>query len=1067
MEIDRAPRFEVMRASAGSGKTFSLVQQYLSFCLAADSDTYFKHILALTFTNKAADEMKHRVLGAIKELSEGKGGHFETLQEQLSLSESELKDKAARVYLEMLTNYGSLSILTIDKFVNRLVRGFSRELTLDGDFRLAMDQERLVGDAVDDLLSRVGDEDPELTKIMEEYALQRVEDEENWKMRADLVNFGKLLFKEETRPVLAALTELSPSDFLEIRKRYDQEINVARRLVREPLKSALDACEQQGIGASDFTNSNAFNYFTKFLKGEESPPSNALRVILEGDTGKPLYAKSKMKAYPEKAAIMDDLHPLFTKGYEAIVAYLESPNGRILQLKKVLLKTLYPLAVLQQLNASLEQVRKEQNSFTFSDLNHQLEQLVNVGPAPFIYERVGERYHHFFIDEFQDTSVVQWQNFLPLIENSLANGYANLIVGDGKQAIYRWRNGDVRQLQQLPKLLSRNDHPEQNDWQAALERAYHESFLDKNWRSKENIVSFNNRLFESLQTELSDEHRSIYKHHQQEPKAGEGGWVTVEAFKPPSNQELAGDPDGEKYEERHTRILHWIHKNLEEGRSLSDITILVRNRKHGAALSRFLLRKDINTVTEESLKIGKHVAPLSVIYLLQSLLDPQDQGNKVRFLQCFLAYHPELDPTSIFGQYIDLPEDRKGRSAYDLNAFLKDQFEWEDPESLLKLDLYSAIQSILKKLGVLEKYPSYAEALLQLSLQYQIEESGGISGFLEFWEDEAKDKSITIPPNANGVKVMTIHKSKGLQFKVVIALVTVPHKGGHQDLELVELDPEIFNIGVGLATLSGMKDTWAHDQYMMERSTQLLDELNVYYVSLTRAEEHLHVILESAKEPSRGSDPNIGHYFAQHLQDGFEKDIYEEVVEMGHPVKEVEIQESEVAPVFLDKLEYLDPEGRLKVSVDNPFLRSESDTLTPRALGEEIHRMLSLVNEESDVAALSTLATPWQRMSEEEWGTLIQSVQDILADPQVKGWFNHFEEAHNERELLTADGAVMRPDRMVLKDGVWNVIDYKTGAQEEKHISQVEQYVEQLKSMTSQQVEGYLLYTDSKTVVAV
>ncbi|MFT5957731.1 MAG: ATP-dependent exoDNAse (exonuclease V) beta subunit, partial [Flavobacteriales bacterium] len=684
-------KFKVLRASAGSGKTYALVRHYLSACLLNEDASYFKHILAITFTNKAADEMKERVIDTMKSIANGGDSMVKELTKELSVTEDVLRKKSREIYLRMMTNYGQIAIMTIDKFVNRLVKSFAFDLQFDGDYRIELDDTQIIENGVDELLSEVGNNE-QLTMLLETFVEHKVESEASWKVRDDLVKFGKLLFKEDVKPIVSALTNVETKVFIELHHAYLKEYYAAKKLAISAAQKASELLTTNQL-ESAFSGNYIPKFFSAIAKSNFKEPSTTIRGQFAGD--KEMCAKKEEEQIKSAVAAIT---PQLVGYFETILAFSEGESGGIIQLKKTLADHLLQLAVLKQLNDVVGNIQLQSNAFTFSDLNQKIQSIVQENPAPFIYERLGERYHHFLIDEFQDTSVVQWQNFLPLVENALAKGNFNLVVGDGKQAIYRWRNGDVRQLQQLPELIRPENLEPQSlqeevfyERENALKRNYLGEVLPDNWRSAVEVVNFNNQLFNHLAKLLPSYQTSIYAEQAQNPKGVDGGWVTIEAYAHRTKAEL--EPD------RNERIVELVKLQKEHGYRYKDVAILVRKRADGSSIAQALLDANIQTITDESLSLGSHAAPRAVMALMKALSNESNEGAAVEFVQCLCAIRPELEPHKVFEKYITLPKEKWDRSSFNLNQFLADQLPALKVEQLMELTIFEFMNLVCQVLG--------------------------------------------------------------------------------------------------------------------------------------------------------------------------------------------------------------------------------------------------------------------------------------------------------------------------------------------------------------------------------
>jgi len=1050
------PVFNILRASAGSGKTFNLVRCYLTLCVARNEPHYYRHILAITFTNKAANEMKERVIKGMRELRQGKGDHLEAVATGLGLSQKAVMERAHYCYESMMTGYGAIGIMTIDKFVNRLVRRFTREFDMDSDFRLELDQDTLIRESVDHLLSKVGPEHPDLTRVLETYALQLVDDEKSWDMRGELVKFGKLLFDEQVQPMMQAVEAVKTEDFAVIRKAYLKSIQDAELRAQAAAQAALDIIAKNGLNPNDFSSSYVPNYFVKIANRQFVLPSSAVNKMFLGVAS--FYPK---KTHEHAKSAIDRIAPQLSEYFSVTSGLLTGEAGGIYLMKKALLSNIFQIMVLHELQIALNEVRSAKNCMTFSDLNRLIELLVRDNPAPFIFEQLGERYHHFLIDEFQDTSVVQWQNFLPLIHESLSKGNFNLIVGDGKQAIYRWRNGDVRQLQKLPEVVGRELTGEMLIREEALKRAAVKSNLDDNWRSHTQVVEFNNQIFQKLQGSLDDENRSIYDGAVQNPKGAKGGWVTAEAY----------DEPRDTHTHRMIRILELIDLNLAQGFVKKDIVILVRSNSTGSKIARSLLGAGIPTITHESLQLGQHPAPLAVVALLEYLANRANMAAVTVFIQCHASFRDDGMADDLtdqeFGDYLVVrPQSEfNARQTHriDFERYLQERLGLTQLDQLTAQPLYDLVSFIVEKLKISHYFPAYAEALLQLAFEYQADDNQGLPGFIDFWKGRGRQRSVAVPDDIDGVRIMTVHKSKGLEFPVVIQVVTKDtNKAG--ELFPVALDPSIFQMAVAVVPLNALKDSWANATFEGERSRRLLDALNIVYVGCTRAAVHLHLLIEASEKNSENSDFAIEKLLCTAIDALGQAPVQSQRVHFGQPVVKSTLKQSDYAEalnlVELTGLNYTINPDRLKVSVDHPVNQVADGQLTRRQLGDELHALVARMHTASDLERIRKAKAPWQRMSNDEWQELISLAERMVNHPAAKAWFAEGLEVYNERDLVSKTGEVFRPDRIVVFPDRVVVVDFKTGQAKPEHKQQLGRYAALLKEIETKPVEGWLFYTD-------
>ena len=449
--ISESP-FKVYNASAGSGKTFTLVKEYLKIILTAENEFEFQKILAITFTNKAAAEMKHRVLSTLKDASQKIDNDIvKGLIVETGISDYEIVQKSKRILKNILYNYASFHINTIDSFTHKLIRTFSLDLGLPLDFEVEMDTDPLLQETVDLLISKIG-EDKELTDVLVTYALGQVDDDKSWNITDSLVNVARLLLNEENEVEISKLINTNLSDFRKLETKLRAYLKDTEEIFKQVGEQAILLIDEQDITYNSFSSSAIPNYFKKFVSGWSTVEQELAIAAVQKcfDSGN-FYPKTKTKD-PKKIedrdkidGIKEDLYPLFDLSKKLIEAHF----GQYFLVKRIL-KSLVPLAVLSYIHKEFTHLKEENNICVNAEFNRVISKQIKNEPVPFIYERLGEKYQYFFIDEMQDTSELQWQNLIPLIANSLSQGEGKLmLVGDAKQSIYRWRGGKASQFVEL------------------------------------------------------------------------------------------------------------------------------------------------------------------------------------------------------------------------------------------------------------------------------------------------------------------------------------------------------------------------------------------------------------------------------------------------------------------------------------------------------------------------------------------------------------------------------------------------------------------------------------------
>lgn len=1055
-------KFLVYRASAGSGKTYTLVSMYILCCLEKRHADYFRHILAITFTNKAAGEMKKRVMKYLEEIP--KGEHRSMLEffvEQTGKSESEIKKQLQAIHKNMLHRYGEVSIMTIDRFVNKLIRSFYKDLGLDADYRIELDQARITGSAVDQLLSKVG-EDALLTNILEHYVSDLVEEEKSWKVKSALDEFAGNIYKESVQPFLDHMRQKSPSSLLAAQSEVKKDISKMVKAWKEQAKKAFEVIQVNRVEHC-YNRNSLPKYLRAVAEGEVKMPSPTL--LKEFENGSFVIPQKITGADRDRAESAET--ELISSFGELMEVLNEESIGKYLLLQRLSGK-IYQMAVLSQLEGEAKQYQEQQNVKTFSDLNAMISDLVRNNPAPFVFERIGMRYHHFLIDEFQDTSIVQWQNLMPLFEEALAGNNLNLIVGDGKQAIYRWRNGDVQQFQNMPHLVDPNPTPEMLAREAVLKIHHEDQFLKTNYRSHKQVVNFNNAMYTALADHLDPDFQSIYKEHEQNTNDRESGFVRLQC--------VFGKTAPERQEQRHALIVERIQEMKAKDIPLNQIALLFRTNKEAAAAANALLEEGIQPITEESLLLKNHPGIHATMAYLAYLVNRNDDREKVQFLSALAQAKGDIDELAVFEKYTVFSETNKGnsggrtRSSFDLERYLQKEIPVLSRAGLGDKQLYELLELVLNELGMYSIAPAYAEAMLQLVLDYNAQDQEGIAGLLKHWELKKGKASIRVNEGSDGVRLFTVHKSKGLEFPYVIYPLALSDWWSIRGDLPVHFDEELHGLKKALLPAkAGMGGEQIQAQFDMEARRLFLDELNASYVATTRAEKGLVLLLELKDEQAKGSGgklriPEMVFHWAKERFPDFEKqlDYMDGVIEQEQKKDEHKNEEESTEPHFPFKRAPLS--SRLKLAFDKEAVLLDAPRLSARKRGDEVHFALAKMRSWSDFEALKQRDFPWVKMDKADWNSILQQVENVLRHPICEKWFEEGRHAIIERSLIDPDGHELRPDRVVFMPDHIAVIDFKTGAKESKHAKQVRNYMRAVKHLEQGEVRGFVVYSDEVEV---
>ncbi len=1045
-------QFTVYKSSAGSGKTFTLVKEYLRIAL---SDTFdppqrYKKILAITFTNKAAAEMKERIISALKELADPKAGINSPLaiilKEELKLDAFTLAVRSKDLLRAILHNYTDFAIGTIDSFTHRIIRAFSHDLNLPVNFEVEMDSEKLIREAVDILISKIGVDD-KLTEILVKFSETKTEEEKTWQIENELRYAAKNLLKEDAARSADKLRELSIDDFMNIASKLHKMKIAFEENVGKIAKSAIKLIQNSGLSIDDFSYTKAgiagrlLAYANNDLEKFGEPNKNIEKSIASGKWNSGTATKDA-KAIIE--TIKFELET-YWKQLEEIVEH-EFPTYVF---RKMLRKNIYSIAVLSEIEKIIFNFRNEQNILHISEFNRIISKVVFAEPVPFIYERLGEKYSNYLIDEFQDTSLVQWHNLLPLIENSLAGNHFNMLVGDGKQAIYRWRGGEVSQFANLPKVINHLDNPLITEREQSLVRNYEPRHLSKNYRSKAEIIQFNNAFFRNLSEQLSDSGKLIYDQLEQEfDPTNTGGYVRIESLN------LEKDNKSEPFVEKTIALVQQLAK---EDWPLSEIAILVKTNKDGSLIATNLLKAGIPVLSSESLLLKQSPIVSFMVSILRCIDHPAEELAGAQVLEYLVASKKISGP---------LHERLKqfGDHRNNLKSFLAEHKITFDPIRFARLPFYQRCEEIITCFGLGEKSDSYLLFFLDEILNYSNSRNKDKQDFFAWWEDRSRKASVVVPEGMNAVTIMTIHKSKGLEFPVVIFPFANWKPIGKPDEKWIDFeDPEIPGLTTALIPITkDLMKTNFKSVYEEEQDKLMLDDINVLYVAMTRAEKRLYVFTEDIS--LRKSEPTGVSPFFPRALNAMKNPFVENISETG---KIVPPELSKVIPpecISPDNLESHIWENRVRIRSNSSDHWDADDANGSRDKGNLLHEILSEINTKEDIdfalenAILNGLSGSSERDSIK---TLLNKLIDL---PELSSCFNGKGKIRKETELLLPNGKRLRPDRVIENSEETIIIDYKTGQANPSYKKQLDRYAEVLKEMGYGKIQKKIVYTETLTV---
>lgn len=1039
------PSFSIYDASAGSGKTYTLVKEYLKIILSAPKNDAYRNILAITFTNKAVHEMKSRIVGSLSEFAKDEPSVkaidlMQDLARETGLSIIELKTKSQNIIKHIIHNYAAFDISTIDKFTHKVIRAFAHDLNLPLTFEVTLDTENLLIEAVDAIIAQAG-QDETLTKLLIDFTMEKTDDDKSWDVSREILETGRLVLNENNRNEITHFHDKSIGEFVEIKKKLTVLCKDLEEENATFATTALLLIEKNGIDLKSFSRGTFPNHLESIRDGKFNPKNKTFHEFDDIAINKTAKDRALIEnIIPELLQILDKIYKNFEKR----------------DFYKAFLKNITPLSLLNTVSNELEKIQKEQNILSISEFNAIIHREIQNQPAPFIYERLGERYRHFFIDEFQDTSEMQWQNLIPLIDNALSGqddfGEKGtlMIVGDPKQSIYRWRGGKAEQFIELSKDLNPFNNPDKKI-----------THLDTNYRSYSEVIEFNNGFFKLISSEFENaDYKDLYENHShQKTNDKKGGYVNI-SFLPvvDKSDQIEDDSVLEKTDLYVLATLNTIQKVLREGFEYKDIVILTRKRSQGIAVANYLTEQKIPLLSSETLMIQNATEVRLVIHLLKYLNNNADLEAKANFLH-FLAKNTDVKmPIHDF-----IAEGMAERNEIAFEKWLEKFDVSLSFESIRKKSLYEAVETIVSKFVRPEYNNAYVQYFLDIVLERDIRNQAGISDFLSFWDKNAEKFSIPSPEGNNAVRIMTIHKSKGLEFPVVIMpFAEEDYSRKPKDKLWLNAEEEDFGLPKVLIDNSSAVAGFGEDAavvFNLKKQEELLDNVNVLYVALTRAEEQLYVISQEIKPRKDGDFPgNMASFFIKYL---INLGVYDEnklEYEFGNSAKlssgEKHSSSAKTIPLVS---EVLNPKS-IKIA-QREALMWGTHQQEAISYGNVIHEILAFVKYKSDVDLAIVKALEDGLIVFDQKDVVLKTIQEIVNHSEISICFEEGNRVLNEETIIQKEGKVLKPDRVVITPNrEAYLLDYKTGSSNPKYKQQVEEYQFAIENMGFKVLKKALVY---------
>ncbi|GAB1462835.1 UvrD-helicase domain-containing protein [Pedobacter sp.] len=1071
---------KILQASAGSGKTFSLAAHYLTLLFSGENK--YREILAVTFTNKATEEMKTRILEVLKGFAMGdttkKIDDYRqiVLAAHPGLSAEDLKLKADKVYRKILHDYSRFAVSTIDGFVQKVIRGFAFELGLNADYTLEMNYDKVKDELVQKLDESLN-HNQQLLQWIIDLALERINDNKSWNYKSELINLISEVFKDSYEVFETAVNTLGLDSLDELFKNYisvtKAEINAFETELTERTNNAVQIFQNYDLDKTHFVkqSSNWLFKLSAISQTKEKDYNDRLAKIFNlidnpEDWFKP--NKGDMGLYNELNPVLNGIREFRAErlpNYSLSIAFN---------------KNLYYLRLMQEVAVLLSDYRNENDNLLISDAQKLITGITDdAGENPsFIWEKVGSKYRNFLFDEFQDTSVNQWKSFRSILSNAIATPSQkhidNLIVGDTKQSIYRWRNGDWNILHQQAKHeIGEHNVLDDN--------------LEENYRSAANIITFNNYLYQSLPavvqqqlnnnvTEKSDKLlewwdengysdivTSVYEKAKQNPSpfTKAGGTIKVKRFGKADAPE-----DVERFSETVYREIA-LQDVIEEIKILKtekkyqakDIAILVRTNFEAMLCVTRLMEQDIPVLSGEALMVANNSAVDLIVNTLKVLvgIDTQTALYKANCIALYQRLHQkEIEPTAYLGL--------TGQSLSSLSALLPKSL-CENWQNWMQLPLIELVENLIEAYGIsqLKQHIPYLLAFRDLIANATRMGEKGIVNFLTWWDEDGVKKSLPSPDEANAVQIITIHKSKGLAFRAVfVPFCNWDLKTKANSIFWVSAAETAYKElgGIPLKFAEELSNSTVAKAYYKELLDSNLDNLNMLYVATTRSKDYLYLAVMEKKDTSVIT--SVGDAVAKVLsklnpaeEEGFDAtnryEIVDDVIE--------ELKANESNGFELEQYPTTNRLSALYVPSQEKHLQHVLNIEHSGRIGSIKHEVLANAANETEVEACLTEMLLSGAIAEDEFEDLKNGVMEVLSHPELKAILAQSTENIIEKNIIDANGKLHRPDRIVVHtDGV-TIIDYKfTLEQTDQHIEQILNYKDLLTQMGFEKVKSYLFY---------
>ena len=1041
--------YTVINASAGSGKTYALVQRLLMICLRyPNQQQSIRNILALTFTNKAANEMKERILTWLGNFSSdnfAENGDLKNIQkafeqEGLKITIDELHHRSKKMLDYILHNYSTLNIGTIDRFNSRLVRSFSYELGLAKNFNLEIEAEPFLIEAVDKMLDQIGENEVISNSFMD-YVDYSLENNERINLNKSLYGSAKEFVKDIHYEHLKNNKDFDNTNYENIKNTLRKEIVSNKKQAAELATKSIELFKSRNIEIEDFAQgkNGIGGFFTKVLDfyNQKRPgfpfPTTAEESVVN-NYRKGASAKSKSKE-PE---IFEILEQLLENRMQLILLYIET------QKKEKILSALLPLKVNKDIQDELKKIEEENDLVLLSKFNILINENLRNEPSAFIYEKVGSQFQHYFFDEFQDTSELQWQNFVPLRDHSVSMDNTSFtLVGDPKQSIYRFRGGESKLM--LDIINKKEISPKEAELLV----------LKDNWRSAKNIVHFNNELYEYHSRELAEEHKNIFgSDAEQNPKSTIDGRVKVNLIENLTNEDF--------YNDTSERMKKDIQESLNNGFKFSDITILCRGNFDIFSYSQKLGNLKVNykgeetnikTISDKGLTLELSSTLKAVIEFLRWETNPKNKPNLI-----MMMYHlNKLGRIHMADFTLEMKEILEIETHEEILQFIQQKYSLKlKQENFPRFNLYNFVEYYINEFSVENKETDFLLNFLEMLFNFTQNAGASTKEFLKYWDEEASTYTIQASENIDAIQIMTIHKAKGLEFPIVF----IPMINKNRDAEFTNWfetsnDNALKSVNINQFN----KNLEVYDEEIQFFNLQnsyknFVDRLCLQYVATTRPVEQLFFYIQKANKTSNNLEL-LEFLQSKNVENLDEFDLYEVHPEMLK--KHSKDKTSHFETKNIQNLKNIN-EKNTSIKIATPSKNYQVRVEKVR-IGLFVHELLSKINTQKDVSKVLESYVLEGQITTEEKNKIQDTLEDIIK--RYSEFFDEKWEVINEKDIMISkngESRIYRPDRILKSDEGYIIVDFKTGEEAEKNDQQIENYKRILESLGRKVLKTQLIY---------